>query len=129
MKYNVVCRVVAKIVGGVASAFFTIGFMLAFIAGVLSGEVPAAAYLPEMSFVLGLLVASIIGFVFAWIKHGRTGLWSSAVMIASGLCLLLYFAITRGTTGIRGGLLFGLPFIISGLFFTISFRMMEREHG
>jgi hypothetical protein len=69
-----------------------------------------------------LMLLPVVGFIISWFKE----LPGTAIMIAGGLVLMVYFIIQKDLTT---ALVYGLPFMIVGSLFLLHIRKRNLLHG
>lgn len=104
----------ARLIGAAASAFFLAFFVGEGIPAFLRGSpVPR-----ELLCFLPLLLVAVAGYIVAWFAR----LVGGAMLVAGGAAMLIYHLL-HGDLAIS--LIYGLPFILTGLLFTVCRKTKE----
>ncbi len=112
----------ARILGSISGAFWVLALTLSTIMESKLGVEPTPEAKLEGT-ILGCLVAVVvIGVIIAWFREGIGGL----IVVIGGIVLSIFAYITAGHNKVLAMASSGIPFLIAGILFLISWRGIKK---
>jgi hypothetical protein len=113
-------RRIARLIGSLAAVFWVFSLTASFIGEVISDSF---TWRPEGVVLGGLVIVSVFGVLIAW-RWERTG---GVILVLCGLALSVFAYISAGHNKAFAILVSGVPFLVSGVLFLLSWWMSRHE--
>ena len=113
-------RRIARLIGSLAAVFWVFSLTASFIGEVISDSFTWSS---EGAILGGLMIVSVIGVLVAW-RRERTG---GVILVLCGLALSVFAYISAGQNKAFAVLVSGVPFLVPGVLFLLSWWMSRHE--
>jgi hypothetical protein len=113
-------RRIARLIASLAAVFWVFSLTASFIGEVISDSF---TWSPEGAILGGLMIVSVFGVLIAW-RRERTG---GVILVLCGLALSVFAYISAGHNKAFVILVSGVPFLVPGVLFLLSWWMSRYE--
>ena len=119
-RWTTIARWGARIIGSLASTYWTFAMIAGGLAELDSNAEPPA---PEGAVLFGLVVVSTLGVLLAWRREKIGGL----IVLAGGVALSAFAYVTASRYKLFAILVSGAPFLVAGALFVVSGRRSSQD--